>query len=179
LVDAGREGSVHVEFSSGLSREHRELAAGAALPELLEGALRDLGRVPAGVNCRLTTPSELRSLNRRFAGIDRSTDVLAFPAAEASPGADFRLPPGEDRFLGDVVISVATASHQAAAAQTGLGDELRLLAVHGLLHLLGQDHADRGDAAEMTATTRRLLSRAAARRRMPPPPVPELQPPGE
>jgi ssRNA-specific RNase YbeY (16S rRNA maturation enzyme) len=60
-----------------------------------------------------------------------------------------------------------------------LGDELRLLAVHGLLHLLGQDHADRGDAAEMTATTRRLLSRAAARRRMPPPPVPELQPPGE
>jgi probable rRNA maturation factor len=128
------------------------------------------------VNCRLTTPAELRRLNRRFAGVDSSTDVLAFAAAESSPGAHFQLPPGNDRFLGDIVISVATASRQAVAAQTGLGDELRLLAVHGLLHLLGQDHAESGDAAQMTATTRQLLSQAAARRGLPPPSVPELQP---
>ena len=89
----------------------------------------------------LTDDADLRALNSRFLGVDAPTDVLAFPAGE----------PGR---IGDIAISV-----ERAIAQGG-GDgaaELRLLAVHGLLHCLGHDHADAAGAAAMTAATRALL----------------------
>jgi len=94
----------------------------------------------AGLNVRLTCDTELRQLNARFMGADEPTDVLAFPSGEAGR-------------VGDVAISVerAAAQRQDAAA------ELRLLAVHGLLHCLGHDHVDAAAAARMTQATRRLL----------------------
>ena len=89
---------------------------------------------------RLTGDAELRDLNARFLGNDAPTDVLAFPA-------------GERARVGDVAISVERAIAQAADGAS----ELRLLAVHGLLHCLGHDHALPEPAAAMTAATRVLL----------------------
>ncbi|HVB13740.1 MAG TPA: rRNA maturation RNase YbeY [Candidatus Dormibacteraeota bacterium] len=162
-------------IAPGLSQADRELASEAELDLLLTGALGDLELGAAGVNCRLTTPREVRRLNREFAGLDRTTDVLAFPA-RASRGGDFLLPASEEGFLGDLVISVRTAVLQAEVAGSDPVAELRLLAVHGLLHLLGHDHGEPGPAAHMTRATQQLLGRDAARRGGSAPLVPQLQP---
>jgi rRNA maturation RNase YbeY len=90
---------------------------------------------------RLTDDAELRDLNARFLGSDAATDVLAFPADEP------------DR-VGDIAISVERALAQAGGDGAA---ELQLLALHGLLHCLGHDHAEPADAAAMTDATRRLL----------------------
>ncbi len=89
---------------------------------------------------RLTGDAELHELNARFLGTNAPTDVLAFPADERGR-------------VGDVAISVERAMSQAAEGAA----ELRLLAVHGLLHCLGHDHALREEAERMTAATRELL----------------------
>jgi probable rRNA maturation factor len=94
----------------------------------------------AGLSLRLTNDAELRDLNGRFLGNDAPTDVLAFPADDRGR-------------VGDVAISVERALAQAPDGPA----ELRLLAVHGLLHCLGHDHAEPGPAARMTAMTRELL----------------------
>ncbi len=90
----------------------------------------------------LTDDAELHALNRAYRGQDKPTDVLSFPADPAD------LPPGEPPYLGDIVISVAQARAGAARAGHALADELKLLAVHGLLHLLGhEDETDEGAEA--------------------------------
>lgn len=94
----------------------------------------------ASLCLRLTNDAELRSLNALFLGHDAPTDVLAFPADERAR-------------VGDVAISVERALDQANDGAS----ELRLLAVHGLLHCLGHDHAEPGPAALMTSLTRELL----------------------
>ncbi len=83
----------------------------------------------------LVSDTKMRSLNRRFRGIGRRTDVLSFPA-DREP----RLPGTPRRFLGDVVIATAVAAKQARDAGHAVDVELRKLALHGLLHLLGYDH---------------------------------------
>ena len=94
----------------------------------------------AALAVRLTTDAELRALNRDFRDVDAPTDVLAFP--------------GDTRgHVGDVAVSVERAMAQSADGVA----ELRLLAVHGLLHCLGHDHAEPDEAAAMTDATRRLL----------------------
>jgi probable rRNA maturation factor len=122
----------------------------------------------------MTTPAELRRLNRHFADLDEVTDVLAFPAGESSPGSGFQLPPGQLPLLGDLVISVRTAAQQAEELGQDPRAEIRLLAVHGLLHLLGHDHHQAEEAELMTASTRHLLGRDADRRGLRPPQVPAL-----
>ena len=92
----------------------------------------------------LVSDREMRSLNRRFRGKDRSTDVLSFPLQE--PGA-----------LGDVVISIDTARRQARLGGWPLSAELRRLLAHGILHCRGYDHDTPGDARRMAAAERRLL----------------------
>lgn len=74
----------------------------------------------------------IRTLNREFMKKDKLTDVLSFPLGEK--GADGKF------YLGDIVISVPVAFRQARAQGHGLDRELRLLAIHGFLHLLGYDH---------------------------------------
>jgi probable rRNA maturation factor len=95
----------------------------------------------AALTVRLSDDAELRELNARFLGNEVATDVLAFPSDE----------PGR---VGDVAISVERALAQAGDDGAA---ELRLLAVHGLLHCLGHDHAGAAEAAAMTEATRRLL----------------------
>ncbi len=112
-------------------------------------------------------------MNRAFSGQDASTDVLAFPARETAVGFDFTLPPGLVPELGDIVISVPEALGNAPQRPV---EELRLLAVHGLLHVLGYDHHGAEEARRMTVETRRLLGLAATRRGEARPRVPKLVP---
>jgi len=88
--------------------------------------------------------ARVRALNRKFRKKDKGTDVLSFPAEE--PG-----------YLGDVVISSGVAARQARAAGHSLATELRVLALHGLLHLLGYDHErDDGQMARLERRLRRM-----------------------
>jgi probable rRNA maturation factor len=118
----------------------RLLQTAASVPEVE-------ARLPAGqatVAVRLTDDDELRRLNREFARKDASTDVLSFA--------------GSDQHVGDLAISWPATLRQAR--QYGHADEteLGLLAVHGLLHLLGWDHATAAQRKEMTRLTLEALA---------------------
>jgi probable rRNA maturation factor len=106
----------------------------------------------------LTGDENLREYNSRYRGVDEPTDVLAFAAREQPTDPRFQAPPGTEDWLGDIVISVPRARRQARAAGHPVNDEVRLLAVHGLLHLLGYDHAEDEEEATMTALTKRILA---------------------
>ncbi len=83
--------------------------------------------------CLISDDAELLRLNRDFLGRDYPADVLSFPSGAAHGP------------LGDIAISAGRAREQAAALGHGIGDEIRVLMLHGLLHLLGMDHeTDRG-----------------------------------
>jgi probable rRNA maturation factor len=101
----------------------------------------------------------LRALNRDYREADRATDVLSFPLAEPAALAD----PDARVFLGEIYVSVETARRQAQRARRPLGRELVHLIVHGVLHLLGHDHATRGQRARMQREERRLMRALAER----------------
>ena len=84
------------------------------------------------------------------------TDVLSFPMDELRPGTDEREP--EPGLLGDVVLCPAVATTQAAAAGHSRDEELDLLCTHGILHLLGYDHADAEEEREMFGLQTQLLA---------------------
>ena len=90
----------------------------------------------------LTDEARLQALNRDYLGMDAPTDVLSFPASETDPetGAPY---------LGDILISVPRAALQARAAGHALEGEVQLLVVHGVLHLLGHDHARAEEKSRM------------------------------
>jgi probable rRNA maturation factor len=106
----------------------------------------------------LTGDEHLREYNRRYRGLDETTDVLAFAAQEEPRDQRFQAPPGTEHWLGDIVIALPRARRQAREAGHSINDEVRLLAVHGFLHLLGYDHAERAEEAAMTALTNRILA---------------------
>jgi probable rRNA maturation factor len=112
----------------------------------------------------------IAALNEQFLGRTGPTDVLAFPIEDepvpggrspdtggTGPGTD----PSDDplMLLGDVVICPAVAARNAVDHEVTVSDELALLVVHGLLHLLGMDHETAREAEEMEALERRLLGR--------------------
>ena len=103
--------------------------------------------------------ARVRALNRQYRKKDRATDVLSFPAV--APSARRQGKAGEREFLGDVVIASGVAARQARAAGHSLRTELRVLALHGLLHLLGYDHER--DDGRMARLERRLRKRGGLR----------------
>ena len=90
---------------------------------------------PVGLSLVLTDDTQLQQLNRDYRHVDAPTDVLSFAAQ--LPDLDI---PDMVPYLGDILISVPYAAQQAAAEGHSLLDELHLLAIHGVLHLLGHDH---------------------------------------
>ncbi|HEU5255767.1 MAG TPA: rRNA maturation RNase YbeY [Vicinamibacterales bacterium] len=101
-------------------------------------------RAHGTVTVAIVSDARVRALNRKFRKKDHATDVLSFPAEEP-------------RYLGDVVISSGMAARQARAAGHSLATELRVLALHGLLHLLGYDHErDDGQMARLERRLRRM-----------------------
>lgn len=115
-------------------------------------------RCPAGtqVGIALVSDAALRRLNRKFLGVDRPTDVLSFSLDRSDKRARRR---GQG-YLGDVVISVDRARVQAREVRHALRTEIVLLAVHGILHLLGYDDHRPADAARMRLRQRALTSGA-------------------
>lgn len=117
------------------------------------------GRPEAELSVIVADDELLRGLNRDYAGIDATTDVLSFSALETAAGqpASFVSAPEAEPYLGDVIISCQTAARQAAAAGHPLSDELCLLAIHGTLHLLGYDHATAEEKSAMWAVQAQIL----------------------
>lgn len=101
------------------------------------------------VSLRLTTDTEIQTLNSQYREQDKPTDVLAFASLEAN------LPQSEEMlismplYLGDIIVSVDTAQRQAQQQEHSLSTELAWLTAHGLLHLLGWDHPDEESLMEM------------------------------
>ena len=154
--------------------------SGKALADLVAQALDVTGApAPASIGVILADDAELAGLNATHMGADGPTDVLSFPllpseAYPVHPGRStggpragaFPLPPGSRPHLGDIVVSVERAIEQATAGHGGQAsdqrwapaDELRLLLVHGVLHVTGWDHADEIEGAAMRALEQELLA---------------------
>jgi probable rRNA maturation factor len=97
----------------------------------------------------LTGDAEMRILNRTWRGKDASTNVLSFPADDEI---------GEPGFLGDVVLAYETVLTEAREQSIPIEDHAAHLVVHGVLHLLGFDHADEAQAEEMETLERKVLA---------------------
>lgn len=126
-----------------LTSEHpRGASAARRLRSRAAAFLAALGRGDAELSLLLVTDRRIRALNRAWRDKDEATDVLSFPLSE---------PPGNGPLLGDVVISLDTASRRARAEARPVSRELDRYLAHGLLHLLGYDHERAEDAAAMAA----------------------------
>jgi probable rRNA maturation factor len=104
----------------------------------------------------LVDEAAMTDLHVRWMDEPGPTDVLSFPMDELRPTKDEEEP--EEGLLGDIVICPQVADRQAAAAGHGRADELALLLTHGILHLLGYDHAEPDEHAEMFGLQARLLA---------------------
>jgi probable rRNA maturation factor len=128
----------------------------ADVKQVLLRGMRLLKLRETGVSLLLTTDGEIARLNRTFRKMNRPTDVLSFPQ-EASARK------GERVILGDIAISVPTAKRQAMKNRHPARTEFAMLAVHGLLHLLGHDHAEKDEADRMFSLQGRILRKVGPR----------------
>ena len=124
--------------TDGRGRRVRDEGLGQWLATVVPARLR------GDVNIALAPDAQVRSLNHRYRRINSPTDVLSFPSGDHSA------------FLGDIVIATGVARRQARALGHAYRTELRVLALHGLLHLLGYDHDDREDRGRMARVEARL-----------------------
>jgi len=106
------------------------------------------------VEVAIITNARMRALNARFRGVSKPTDVLSFPDADVSSGRKSSV----INYLGGIAIAIDVARRQAAERRHTLTTEVRILALHGLLHLLGYDHER--DQGEMRRIEERLRRRA-------------------
>ncbi len=120
----------------------------------------------AELSILLVSAAEIAGYNSRFMGREGPTDVLAFPLEQFAPG---RVPPaaqnGPPLTLGDVVISPEEIERQAADLGVAFEDELALMVVHGILHLLGWDHQNDAEADAMEQREAGLLGALGVTRR--------------
>jgi probable rRNA maturation factor len=112
-----------------------------------------LGGVETNVEIaiRLTSDTEVHTLNRDYRGKDRPTNVLSFPMLDADDLTDLASNPSPEILLGDIVLAYETCAKEAAEKGVSLEAHASHLIVHGMLHLLGYDHIDDEDAQEMEA----------------------------
>ena len=125
---------------------------GARLGSWLSGAAPPSTR--GRVDVALVTDDRMKNLNRKFRGKNRVTDVLSFPPSE--PDHVRARGAVSEKFLGDLAIALGAAARQARQLGHPVAVELRILALHGLLHLLGYDHeTDRGEMGRLEDHLRR------------------------
>lgn len=116
---------------------------------------------PYEMSLVFTDSETVRKLNRDYRGIDEPTDVLAFyMLPQQGADADFVSPPDDITHLGEVIISYPKAVEQAKEQGHSTEQELTLLIIHGILHLLGYDHEKPEEEAKMRAREKELLERA-------------------
>jgi probable rRNA maturation factor len=164
----GRRGpDLHVTVTDGRGRSLRDGGLSRWLGQVAPTSAR--GEVAVA----LVTDAHSRKLNSHYRRTNAPTDVLSFPAvfdwngSRPSRTSGSRIPDHRSRqarlFLGDIVIATGTARKQAREAGHSYQTELRVLALHGLLHLLGYDHEDRDDAGRMARVESRLRRRGRLR----------------
>ena len=146
---AGPDSSLSVTITDGRGRAARAPGLAAWLRRLAPRAAR------GSLAIALVTDARIRALNRTYRGKDAATDVLSFPA-EDEPA---RGTTEASWALGDIAIATGVARRQARAAGHSYATELKVLALHGLLHLMGYDHEDPGDAGRMARIERRLRAK--------------------
>jgi probable rRNA maturation factor len=125
----------------------------ARFEKLLKKLIRHYDLKRPELSLAFVGDAEIRTLNRKFRKKDKATDVLSFPLSEEAADGKF--------YLGDIAISVPTATRQAAEIGHPLERELEYLTIHGFLHLLGYEH-DEGHEAE-EAKVREMYAGDAAR----------------
>jgi probable rRNA maturation factor len=168
---ADPDSRLEVTISDGRGRTARAPGLAAWLRRVAPAAAR------GAVSIALVTDARIRALNRTYRGKDVTTDVLSFAAAAERDTANFvprmphaalRTPPAARRTpathaLGDIAIATGVARRQAREAGHSYAAELRVLALHGLLHLLGYDHENPADAGRMARLERRLRAKGNLR----------------
>jgi len=146
-------------FAHGLSR--------AWLRKVAEKALStQCGGEPMNISLVIADDETVHDLNRKYRGLDETTDVLAFPLWESHEDGD----PSAEKFLlpaeaiipsGEIVISYPQAVRQAKYARKLIRSEISLLIVHGVLHLLGYDHTDHEGESNMWAKQDEILAKVS------------------
>lgn len=134
---------IHIETEFPFPEDLLERAAIAALDHEHQALDSELSII-------LTNDARLHELNLNYLGVDAPTDVLSFPASETDPETG-------ERYIGDILISIPRARTQAEAAGHSLEAEVQLLVVHGILHLLGHDHAESEEKARMWQAQSEIL----------------------
>lgn len=136
-------------------------AAGAAIAESAYPDLCASGR-PVEISIRLTGDEEVRSLNAKWRGKDKPTNVLSFPMAEPYELNDENVV-SKELLLGDIVLAHGVCKREASEKGVPFEDHAAHLVAHGTLHLLGYDHRDDAEAAEMENRETRALARLGIR----------------
>jgi probable rRNA maturation factor len=139
---------INIESDGTFPREPLERAVVAALAHQSESPESELTIV-------LTDDTRVQELNRDYLGIDAPTDVLSFPASETD-GSEINPETGA-RYMGDILISLPYAARSAGKTGHPLEAEVQLLAVHGVLHLLGHDHAEADEKARVWKAQAEIL----------------------
>ncbi|HET9336950.1 MAG TPA: rRNA maturation RNase YbeY [Sphingomicrobium sp.] len=141
------------------SKDWATLARSAAAAAIAESAFPQLGQSERAVelSVRLTSDDEVHALNSEWRGKDKTTNVLSFPMAgeEELDAAG----PGPELMLGDIILARGVCVAEAAEKGIPLENHATHLMVHGTLHLLGYDHMEDDDAADMEAREVRALAR--------------------
>jgi probable rRNA maturation factor len=174
-------------LESELDSAHRDALSDEWTYMVMEQALAVArpGESPVQVSLLFTDDATVRGLNRRYRGLDETTDVLSFSAefpghwegegdapavgddGDAPGAAEFVLPPGHFPPLGEVIISCPQARRQASEKGWDYRRELALLVVHGVLHLVGHDHLEDAETRLMQAGERAALERIFSPRQQP------------
>ncbi len=144
--------SIEVANESGIDVSEAELISVArfVIAEMDVNPAAELSMV-------LLDSAAMADLHMRWMDLPGPTDVMSFPMDELEPGGRPDAPEPGPTMLGDIVLCPEFAAEQAAAAGHSLGHELALLTIHGVLHLLGYDHAEPDEEKEMIALQSRLL----------------------
>jgi len=154
------EVSVEADEEWDSSSSWDDLARRAAVAAIAESAYPEVAAAPRQVeiSVRLTGDDEVRALNSEWRGKDKATNVLSFPMVEESEFKDPGLR-GRELLLGDIVLARGVCEAEAADKGVTVEDHATHLLVHGTLHLLGYDHHDDNEAADMEAREVRALAR--------------------
>jgi probable rRNA maturation factor len=141
-----------------VNRQRRIPVALDPLKLFAERARRELRFADDAVTVCLVSDAAIARLNQRYRGKRGPTDVLSFPSSAKHVHVPRRAPRSEPRYAGDIAISPSAARRNARRLDRSLPDELRVLILHGMLHLAGYDHeTDRGEMDRIERRLRRRL----------------------
>ncbi|MBQ5832273.1 MAG: rRNA maturation RNase YbeY [Selenomonadales bacterium] len=144
-----------------ISNQQEKMTVTQAIEDRIIEVLEETARVHevddlAEVSLMFTDDETIHEMNREYRGIDRPTDVLSFALEEGEEEEIYGGP--EENLLGDIIISVETATRQAEEYGHSVEREMAFLALHGMLHLLGYDHMEEEERQEMRAQEEAILA---------------------